>query len=329
MPNQGPGNGITEMVNTVSDAVEAAVDAARSGIDSLRRTIEGLIDSFARAFNMDPDTMTEDQRERTGLAASVYMESAEVGELVEEGNEDRYNMYRVPESISLPEYRGSAEPYQWYDTPRGPCWLEHGEHGDVLIPANKMRFFYRDEEFNSSFETVGEYLEHRLLYVRLNEDGTLSYVDREQYEEDPRVARLHPTYVARFALAWQEIYDAGIRYDIQRLSTFRFMGTSRQDYPYMSQHGMGLSIDFNPSHNDWEAGITPDYDETFMRIMARHGFRPPIIWGSHEDGHDHGYESINADWMHFDMVPAEDGTLRQDYTEDLEEVLTHFEGHHR
>jgi hypothetical protein len=233
-------------------------------------------------------------------------------------------MYRVPESISLPNYSSGAEPYRWYDTPdRGPCWLEHGDRGDVLIPHNKMRFFYRDSAFNSrQFSNVEEYLENTLQYVRLNENGTLSYLDQDN--GDPRVARIHPVYISRFASAWQEIYDAGIRYDIDRLSSFRFMGTSRQRYPYLSQHGMGLSIDFNPSHNDWEAGIRPDYDETFMRIMARHGFRPPIIWGSHEDGHDHGYESVNADWMHFDMVPDEDGNLRDNYSSDLEDRLERF-----
>lgn len=296
---------ITDMIEELTDTINALV--VNSGITEFVDRISQMIDD---AFS---DSDSEFERYNSSYEMPEHQESRPLGELVQEGPASLSNIMRIPSSA--PEFdQSNATPNRWYETPRGVYWYD----GEVLIRDRNVRFLIRDG-YRPSEGSIENYLANRMVVFTFPGGETVN---------------VHPQYHARLTNAWNELAAAGINYNVRRAGGFNYRaargGGIARPYPYMSNHALGLSIDFNSDHNDWEDGITPDYSIQFMRIMARHGLRPPIIWGRHghdhsHAGHSHSIEEINADWMHFDAPVNENGEFQDNYTNELETALAEID----
>lgn len=168
------------------------------------------------------------------------------------------------------------------------CEPSTNRPGRVMVPADTMSFITGSMGYRpGQAQGLEVHIEGQLVPVRLPSTFTGS-ID---------TIRVNPMIQSRLNRAFRKMEGEGIEYHVDHAGCFCFRGVrglgrqSRADYnPVMSNHSLGMAIDFNPSTNEYSDDATTDMPDRMIAIMEENGFE----WGGRWN---------TPDMMHFQMTP--------------------------
>jgi len=307
-----------EINPTLTEQLEEAVKPFQDMMTNLKHAIAPILDPILEMFGLDTlADVTEEQADRVALAVEVQTQYGQVN------FDDNTNPLQEPVDALQPEMDPLRIPTSTSDLPsfgsesRGWC-VHHGEpvwsekesdKNPIYFTLDDMRFLSRDGYDPGQHSSIREFLDQRM--------ETVTFFD-EEFE-------VHPILAARLRLAEANLSAAGITYDIHGSSAYKYRSMAGNGAGRVSNHALGLAVDFNISDNPMEefpsleaAREASDFPPYMVNGEPDYTHPSPFIEGMSDAGirtFEEWTSNGKYDLMHFDLNPNADGTIPWDYSD--------------
>ncbi len=278
--------------NTGNQGTESLDERISGAIESVNQSIDGIVDKFLESIGLKQFLARfgigiDDVESGTSSDSRSQIEQLAIS----------LDPSVIPPFDSVRKYGAAADvphnswcrlEYEGEDT-LFYCVPSSSSPGMVMVPADTMSFItgsmgYRPGQTATNLE---EFIQSRLVSVDLPSTFT----------GDVDSIRVSPFIRDSLNQAFRQMEREGVRYHVHSAGCFCFRGVrglgrqSRADYvPRMSNHSLGMAIDFNPGSNEYRAGATTDMPPRMISILKEHGFE----WGG---------DWSTPDMMHFQKTP--------------------------